>query len=38
MAIAKRDWGSRSPVTRESHTGAKGDALPFDFVVYERVS
>lgn len=23
-------------VTRESHTGGKGDALRFDFVVYER--
>ena len=39
MAIAKHETGgSRSPVTRESHAGAKGDALPFDFVVYERVS
>ncbi|PKO71548.1 MAG: diacylglycerol kinase, partial [Betaproteobacteria bacterium HGW-Betaproteobacteria-17] len=23
-------------VSRESHTGEKGDALGFDFVVYER--
>jgi len=23
-------------ISRESHTGGKGDALEFDFVVYER--
>jgi len=30
------DRGAFREVTRESHTGGKGDALKFDFVVYER--
>ena len=30
------DRNAFSEVSRESHTGEKGDALRFDFVVYER--
>ena len=30
------DRGAFREISRESHTGAKGDALRFDFVVYER--
>ncbi len=30
------DRGAFREVSRESHIGAKGDALRFDFVVYER--
>ena len=32
------DAGAFREVSRTSHTGGKGDALPFDFVVYERGS
>ena len=30
------DESAFSEVSREPHTGGKGDALRFDFVVYER--
>lgn len=32
------DRAAFKEVARESHVGAKGDALRFDFVVYERVA